>query len=264
VGKNFPHAFGVTVPTKSGRHRGRAPLESEAEGEARKGGVYMDWSVIVIEPVKAMLVRAATFLPTLIGILAILIVGWIVAAALKNVAVKLLKAIQFDVASEKSGLSDVLRKGGIKNTLSELMGGLIYWVVMLLVFMAALNALGMTVVASLLDKVILYIPNVIAAIFIISLGIFFASIIGSIVMTASMNAGIKQAKLLSQVTQTVIVIFAAIMTMEQLNIATAILNTTITVLLGAIGLAVAIAVGLGSKDIAGKLMQELLDNLKRK
>jgi len=224
----------------------------------------MDWSVIVIEPVKAMLVRAAAFLPTLIGILVILVIGWIVAAVLKNVIVKLLKIIQFDTASEKSGLSDVLRKGGIKNTLSELIGGLIYWTVMLLVFMAALNALGMTVVASLLDKVILYIPNVIAAIFIITLGIFFASVIGSIVMTASMNAGIKQSKLLSQVTQTVIVIFAAIMTLEQLNIATAILSTTVTILLGAIGLAVAIAVGLGSKDIAGKLMQELLDNLKRK
>ena len=224
----------------------------------------MDWSVIVIEPVKAMLVRAAAFLPTLIGILVILVIGWIVAAVLKNVIVKLLKIIQFDTASEKSGLSDVLRKGGIKNTLSELIGGLIYWIVMLLVFMAALNALGMTVVASLLDKVILYIPNVIAAIFIITLGIFFASVIGSIVMTASMNAGIKQSKLLSQVTQTVIVIFAAIMTLEQLNIATAILSTTVTILLGAIGLAVAIAVGLGSKDIAGKLMQELLDNLKRK
>jgi hypothetical protein len=224
----------------------------------------MDWSVILIEPVKAMLIRAATFLPTLIGILVILIVGWIVAAILKSVVVKLLKTIQFDVASEKSGLSDILRKGGIKNTLSELMGGLIYWIVMLLVFMAALNALGMTVVAALLDKVILYIPNVIAAIFIISLGIFFASIIGSIVMTASMNAGIKQGKLLSQVTQTVIVIFAAIMTLEQLNIATTVLTTTITVLLGSMGLAIAIAVGLGSKDIAGKLMQELLDNLKRK
>jgi Conserved TM helix len=224
----------------------------------------MDWSSIVVEPVKAMLVRAATFLPTLIGILVILVVGWIIAAVLKNVVVKLLKMIQFDGASEKSGLADVLRKGGIKNTLSELIGGLIYWVIMLLVFMTALNALGMTVVASLLDKVILYIPNVIAAIFIITLGIFFASIIGSIVMTASMNAGIKQSKLLSQVTQTVIVIFATIMTLEQLNIATTILNTSITILLGAVGLAVAIAVGLGSKDIAGKLMQELLDNLKRK
>nr|MBU1328846.1 hypothetical protein [Candidatus Omnitrophota bacterium] len=224
----------------------------------------MDWSEIVIEPIKAMLVRAATFLPTLIGILVILVVGWIIASVLKNVVVKLLKLIQFDTASEKSGLADVLRKGGIKNTLSELMGGLIYWIIMLLVFMASLNALGMTVVASLLDKVILYIPNVIAAVFIISLGIFFASIIGAIVMTASMNAGIKQAKLLSQLTQTVIVIFATIMSLEQLNIATAILNTTITVLLGAIGLAFALAVGLGSKDVAGKLIHDLVEKLKGK
>ena len=157
----------------------------------------MDWSLIVVEPVKAMLVRAATFIPTLIGILVILIIGWIIAAVLKNVVIKLLKMIQFDGASEKSGLADILRKGGIKNTLSELIGGLIYWLVMLLVFMAALNALGMIVVASLLDKVILYIPNVIAAIFIISLGIFFASVIGSIVMTTCINAGMKQAKLMS-------------------------------------------------------------------
>jgi len=218
----------------------------------------------VVEPVKAMLVRAATFIPTLIGILVILVIGWIIAAVLKSVVIKLLKMIQFDAASEKSGLADVLRKGGIKNTLSELMGGLIYWLIMLLVFMAALNALGMTVVASLLDKVILYIPNVIAAIFIISLGIFFASIIGSIVMTTCMNAGMKQAKLMSQVTQTVIVIFATIMTLEQLNIATTILNTTITVLLGAVGLAFALAVGLGSKDLAGKLMQDLVEKLKGK
>ena len=90
----------------------------------------MDWSAIVIEPVKAMLVRAATFIPTLIGILVILIVGWIIAAVLKNVVVKLLKMVQFDAASEKSGLADVLRKGGIKNTLSELIGGLIYWIIM--------------------------------------------------------------------------------------------------------------------------------------
>ena len=130
--------------------------------------------------------------------------------------------------------------------------------------MAALNALGMTVVASLLDKFILYIPNVIAAIFIISLGMFFASIIGSIIMTACMNAGMKKAKLMSQVTQTVIVVFAAIMTLEQLNIATTILNTTVTVLLGAIGLAFALAVGLGSKDMAGKLMYDLVEKLKGK
>lgn len=224
----------------------------------------MDWNVIVIEPVKAMLVRAATFLPTLVGILIILVVGWIIAAALKSVVIKLLKMIQFDAASEKSGLSDVLRRGGVKQTLSELIGGLTYWLIMLLVVMAALNALGMTVVASLLDKVILYIPNVIASIFILALGIFLSSVLNTIVRTTSTNAGLPQAKFLGQLTQTVIVIFAIIMSLEQLNIATTILTTSINIVLGCIGLAIAIAVGLGSKDIAGKIMQDLVDKIKGK
>jgi len=224
----------------------------------------MDWNVIVIEPVKAMLVRAAIFLPTLVGILIILVVGWIIAAALKGVVIKLLKMIQFDAASEKSGLSDVLRRGGVKQTLSELIGGLIYWLIVLLVVMAALNALGMTVVASLLDKVILYIPNVIASIFILALGIFLSSVLNTIVRTASTNAGLPQAKFLGQLTQTVIVVFAIIMALEQLNIATAILTTSINIVLGCIGLAVAIAVGLGSKDIAGRIMQDLVDKIKGK
>jgi len=139
----------------------------------------MDWSAVVMEPVTAMLARVAGFLPILLGVLVILVIGWIIAGMLKNVVVKVLKLIQLDTASEKAGLGDVLRRGGIRQTLSELIGVLIYWLVMLMVFMTALNALGMTVAASLLDKVILYIPNVIAAVFILALGILFSSMVGT-------------------------------------------------------------------------------------
>ena len=177
---------------------------------------------------------------------------------------KVLKLIQLDTASEKSGLGDVLRRGGIRKTLSELIGVLIYWLVMLLVFMTALNALGMTVAASLLDKVILYIPNVIAAVFILALGIFFSSMLGTVVRTASSNAGITQAKFLGQLTQVVIMIFAAIITLEQLNIASSVLNLAINIILASMGLALAIAFGLGSKDAAGKLMDDFIGKLKGK
>ncbi|MFC1620874.1 hypothetical protein ACFL2G_01085 [Candidatus Omnitrophota bacterium] len=224
----------------------------------------MDWNSVVMEPVKEMLARVAGFLPTFVGVLVILIAGWIIAGALKNVVIKVLKLIQLDTASEKSGLGDILRRGGIRQTVSELIGALIYWLIMLMVFMTALNALGMTVAAALLDKVILYIPNVIAAMFILSLGIFFSSMIGTIVRTASSNAGITQAKFLGQLTQTVIMIFAAIITLEQLNIASSVLNLTINIILASLGLALAIAVGLGSKDIAGKMMQELVNKMKGK
>lgn len=224
----------------------------------------MDWSSVVMEPVTQMLARVAGFLPTFIGVLVILIAGWIIAGALKNVVIKVLKLIQLDTASEKSGLGDILRRGGIRQTVSELIGALIYWLIMLMVFMTALNALGMTVAAALLDKVILYIPNVIAAMFILSLGIFFSSMVGTIVRTASSNAGITQAKFLGQATQTVIMIFAAIITLEQLNIASSVLNLTINIILASMGLALALAVGLGSKDIAGKLMQDLVNKVKGK
>ena len=224
----------------------------------------MDWNVVVIDPVREMLSRVAVFLPTLIGVLVILIVGWIIAGILKSIVVKVLKLIQLDTASEKSGLGDVLRRGGIKQTVAELIGVLIYWLVMLLVFMTALNALGMTVAAALLDKVILYIPNVIAAIFIMALGIFFASMIGTIVRTASGNAGISQAKFLGQLTQVVIMVFTVVVTLEQLNIAATVLTFALNIILGSMGLAMALAVGIGSKDIAGKLMQELVDKIKGK
>ncbi len=224
----------------------------------------MNWNMVVMVPVREILSRVAGFLPTLIGVLVILIVGWIIAGVLKNVVVKVLKLIQLDTASEKSGLGDVLRRGGIRQTVSELIGVLIYWLMMLLVFMTALNALGMTVAASLLDKVIMYIPNVIAAVFILSLGIFFSSMIGTVVRTASSNAGIAQAKLLGQLTQVIIMIFAAVITLEQLNIASSILNLAINIIIASIGLAFAIAVGLGSKDVAGKMIQDLINKVKGK
>ena len=224
----------------------------------------MDWNAVVMEPVTAMLARVASFLPTLLGVLVILIIGWIVAGILKNVVVKLLKLIQLDTATEKAGLGDILRRGGIRQTLSELVGVLIYWLVMLMVFMTSLNALGMTVAASLLDKVIMYIPNVIAAMFILTLGIFFSSMIGTVVRTASSNAGITQAKFLGQLTQVVIMIFAIMITLEQLNIASSVLNLAINIVLASIGLAFALAVGLGSKDIAGKLVGELVNKVRGK
>ncbi len=224
----------------------------------------MDWNAVVMEPVKEMLVRIAGFLPVLLVVLVILIVGWIIAGILKNIVIKVLKLIQLDTASEKAGLGDVLRRGGIRQTLSELIGVLIYWLVMLMVFMTALNALGMTVAASLLDKVIFYIPNVIAAVFIMALGIFFSSMVGTIVRTAASNAGITQAKFLGQFTQTIIMIFTAIITLEQLNIASSVLTFAINIILASLGLGMAIAIGLGSKDIAGKMVQDFVSKIKGK
>src|SRR3989338_7134707 len=213
-------------------------------------------ALIVADPVKAMLIKIWSYIPTLLGAIAILVIGWIVAKFVEAIVVRVLKAARLDVVSDKAGLANILAQGDIKWTLSELIGVIIYWIVMLAVLAAALNALNLTVAADLLARIVGYIPNIIVAIFVLVLGSFLASFVSGIVRTAASNAGVGNAKLLAKITQTVLIVFAVIIAVEQLGIATAFIAFTVNIILASIGLALALAFGLGCKDIAAKVLSD--------
>ena len=130
--------------------------------------------------------------------------------------------------------------------------------------MIAVDAIGLKIAADLLNKIVLYIPNIIAAIFTLILGMFVAVLLGNIVQTATTNAGLSQAKLLSKIVKAVVMVFVILIAMVQLNIGTKIIELTVSIVLGSIGLAVAIAFGLGCKDLAARSMSEFIDKLKKK
>ena len=224
----------------------------------------MDWTIIVMDSVREMSTRVGAFIPKLVGVLIILIVGWLIAKVVENVIVRALKLIRVDTLSEKSGTSNFLAKGGIKATLSELIGALVYWILILIVIMAALNALTWTVAAELLNTIVAYIPNIIAAIFIVVLGMFAGTLLGTVVRTAASNAGMEQAKILGQATQTVAIVFAVLIAMQQLKIEIGVIVNIINILLAAVALAVGLAFGLGCKEIAGKAVADFLEGLKKK
>ena len=223
----------------------------------------MNWNIVIMDSVREMLTRVWLFIPRLIVVLMILIVGWLIAKLIETVIVRVLKLIRLDTLSEKSGASNVLAKGGIKYTLSELLGVLVYWVIILIVIITTLNSLQWTVAAELLNKIVAYIPNVIAAIFILVIGMFVSTMLAGIVRTAAGNAGIKQARLLGQITQVVVIGFAIVVSLEQLNIGRIIIASAVQIILAAIGLGMAIAFGLGCKEIAGKYMADTLNKLKK-
>jgi len=219
--------------------------------------------VIVADPVKAMLIKIWGYVPTIIGALLILIIGWLIAKIVELVVVRVLKAVRLDMASDKAGLTNVLAQGEIKCTFSELIGAIVYWLVVLVVIATVLNALNLTVAADILSRFVGYIPNILGAIFILVLGSFLASFVSSIVRTAASNAGIENAKALAEITKTVLVIFAILMAIEQLGIGVAVINLAVSILLASIGIGCAIAFGLGCKDIAGKAMSDFLGKMKR-
>ena len=224
----------------------------------------MDWEATIMQPVEAMWTRVLGFLPTLVSVLLILIIGWILAAIAKKVITRFLKLARLDTVSEKIGIANILTKGDINYTLSEIMGVIIYWLLMLVVLLAAVNALQLTVAAELLNQVILYVPNVIASVFILVLGIFFASIMANTVRTAAANAGIPQARSLGQFSQVIVVIFTIVEALKQLRIDTSIIELLIKATLAALALGIGLAIGLGCKDMAARYVGSLIDSFKAK
>lgn len=220
-------------------------------------------ALIVADPVKAMLIKIWGYVPTIVGAIIILVVGWIIAKFVEAIVVRGLKAARLDVVSDKAGIANMLAQGDIKWTLSELIGVIIYWIVMLSVLAAALNALNLTVAGDLLSRLVAYIPNIIVAIFVLVLGSFLASFVSGVVRTTASNAGLGNAKLLAKITQTVLIVFAVIIAIEQLNIATAFIAFAVNIILASIGLGAALAFGLGCKDIAAKSMQDLMNKVKK-
>ena len=219
---------------------------------------------VIMESVREMLTRVGAFIPKLIGLLIILIAGWLIAKLIETVIVRSLKLVRLDTLAEKSGTSNFLAKGGIKYTLSELMGVLVYWTVVLIVMITALNAMQWTVAAEVLNTIVGYIPNIIVAIFILVLGMFVSTLLGTVIRTASSNAGITQARILGQITQVVVIVFASVIALQQLKIQTGIILNVINIVLAASGLALGLAFGLGCKDIAGKFVEESLIKMKKK
>lgn len=224
----------------------------------------MSWQVVLVEPAKALLGQIGSFFSSLLGVILILVIGWLVAKLIRSLVIKLLEVIKIDTISEKAGIDDFLSKGGVKYSLSELIGILCYWLCLLVVLVVAINALGLTVAADLLNKIVLYIPNVIAAVFILVLGMFGATFLGSIVQASAVNAGIHQSKLLAKVVEFIIAVFAIAIALEQLHIGTTIIALAVNIILASVGLAVALAFGLGCKDIAARYISELLEKIRHK
>ncbi len=222
------------------------------------------WQIVLLEPAKLILDQIGQFLINVLLVLVILIIGWLVAKLIKTVVTNVLRTLRFDALSERIELDSLLAKGGIKYSLSELLGIIAYWLAILVTFMVAVNAIGLTIAADLLNRVVLYIPNVVAAIFILILGMFVSTLLRNIIQTIATNAGLSEEKLLGKIVEVLVMIFAIIMALEQLNIGATTLQLALSIVLAAIGLGIALAFGLGCKDIAARAVSEFLDKIKSK
>ena len=200
----------------------------------------------------------AIALPQIIGALLILLIGWIIAKVIKRLVVKGLKLVRFNFLTEKTGIEKFLVEGGVKASSIDIIGTLVYWIIMLVVILATLNSLSLTAASNLFNEVISYVPNIIVAIIILILGIYIARIASQVLVTSLKNMKEKTATLIGKIAYYAIIVLTVFIVLGQLNIAEQIVNAAFIILFGAICLAFGLAFGLGGKDWASDIMKKNL------
>lgn len=210
----------------------------------------MDQVSIVLEPVKYFTSQVAYFLPRLLMATIVLVAGWLVAKLLVSGSVRALNMVNINVLTEKAGINNFLVQGGIKRTPVEIIGILMYWVIILLTLLVASNILGLAVVSDLFSDMLQFIPKVIVSVLILTIGLYFARFISDIVYAYGVNIGFEDAEVIARITRYAIVAFVIVIALGQVNIGNAILVPAFLILFGGVVLAFALAFGLGGREWA--------------
>ena len=209
---------------------------------------------IVLSTVRTFLTQLGQFLPNLLAAVIILVLGWLIAKLFRFAVVKSLKLVNFGALTEKAGMDTFLKRGGIRKTTIDILALLVYWLMILVTLLVAFNTLGLTVVSDLVSRITQFIPSVIVAVLILTIGMYFARFVSESVIAYGKNVGLGDAELMGRLARYAIMVFVVIIALGEMNIGAAILYPAFLILFGGIVLALALAFGLGGqKWAAGQL-----------
>ena len=213
-------------------------------------GVVTNWGDAVLTSLGNALNLVLTFIPKLIGFLVILLVGWIVASLVSKAVVFLLRKVGFDNMSNRIGLSRMEQRMGVRLDPAGVLGKVVYWFLFLIFLIPAVDSLGLTSVSNILNSIIAYIPNVFVAIIVLFLGTLLATFVSDIVRGAMGSANVGNPSVFANIARWAIIGFAALIALEQLNIAPSLMNILFTAIIGALAIAFGLAFGLGGQETA--------------
>ncbi len=204
-----------------------------------------------------------TFFPKLLAVAVIIFFGWI-CARLACIGVKhILDLAHFDKFASKSGLESFLQHSEFELTISGIISNVIYWLVILMFVITGANTLGLTEVADMLHQLANYLPKIIVAILVLIFGTLLARFINRLVFAWLHSIKFEGALTISTSAEYAIQIFTLFVALEQLDIGTQLLTAFFIIIFGAIFLALAIAFGLGGKEWAAKVIDNLQNRKKK-
>ncbi len=194
-------------------------------------------------------------IPRLLGFIAIIIVGWIVSALLAKAIGMLLRKAHFNRLAERSGFADFVRKTGAETDSSGMIAAIANWFVRLIVLVVAFDALGLPAVSEVLRDLLLWLPNLAVALVVLVIGGLAANAVSRLVRGASAEAELPNPNLLARLATMAVWAFTIVVAVNQIGVATTLVNTLFMAVVGALALALGLAFGLGGRETAAEIIR---------
>lgn len=193
-------------------------------------------------------------IPNIISAILIFLIGWIVAKIAEKIVAKVAKSLGVDDVAEKRGVSKMLQDYGLEKPASTTIGRFVYWIVLIFFLIPTLNSLQLAAVSAIVAMVLLYVPKIVAALLIFIVGATVARFLGASVAGSAKSAGLEYAPQAGLFIKYFLLLIVLILGLSQLGIETEILTIIFAVIVGTSGLAIALALGLGSRAVISNIL----------
>jgi hypothetical protein len=197
----------------------------------------------------------AHYLPRLIVMLILAFLGWVIAYVVKVVLRSILGLIKFDKLSENAGASQLLTKAALPSA-TEIVSRFVFWVTWLGFIMLGVSVLGILGLQEQIARFFLFLPRLFVAMFIMFFGLLAASFFSRAALLAAVNANVPSPRVLSLAVRSMIIVFVLSIVFEELGLAEQTMLVAFGIAFGALMLGLAIAFGVGGRDLAQKFLEK--------
>lgn len=215
-----------------------------------------DWGDAFMVSIADALALFIAAIPRIIGFLLVILIGWFIATAIAKAVAVILRKIDFNGLAKRSGFSDFVHSTGVKTDSSGFIAEVTKWFVRLIVLVVAFDVLGLPAVSEVLQELLLWLPNLIVALVVLVIGGLAAQAVAGLVRGATSEAGFNNPETLATIAKIAIWAFAIIVAVNQLGIATTLVNTLFMATVGAVALATGLAFGLGGRETAKDILED--------
>lgn len=213
------------------------------------------WSETMMASLTGAFAMFFSAIPRILGFVVIIIVGWLVSSLIEKGIAAILRAIKFNDLAERSGFAGFVNKMGTNTDSAGMLAAIVKWFVRLIALVVAFDALGLPAVSDVLRQLLLWLPNLVVALVVLVIGGLAANALSRIVRGATAQAGLGNPDFLAKVASVAVWAFAIVVAVNQIGIATALVNTLFMATVGAVALALGLSFGLGGRETAGEIIR---------